>query len=157
GGGWIFQTAPTRPAGQGAKMVYDVALGASVAFGGEIFLNPVDQTAGWDGSGWSVLASSGPQGRVGHALAYDLDRGLIVLFGGEQSKLFGNGPVFNDTWEWDGTTWMPRSPSPSPAARQGHALAYDEARRRTVLFGGDDGASFPVGTPTYFGDTWEWD
>ena len=38
-----------------------------------------------------------------------------------------------------------------PSPRMHHALAYDQARRRVVLFGGDllDGASA--------GDTWEWD
>jgi len=37
-----------------------------------------------------------------------------------------------------------------PSPRSGHAIAYDEVRGRTVLFGG--------GTPsTLFGDTWEWD
>ena len=38
-----------------------------------------------------------------------------------------------------------------PSPRMHHALAYDRARRRVVLFGGDllDGASA--------GDTWEWD
>ncbi|MBK8232988.1 MAG: hypothetical protein IPK72_20990 [Candidatus Eisenbacteria bacterium] len=35
-------------------------------------------------------------------------------------------------------------------ARQGHALAYDSARGRTVLFGG-------VEVSSYVSDTWEWD
>jgi hypothetical protein len=37
-----------------------------------------------------------------------------------------------------------------PGASQDHAMAYDEGRARTLLFGGRDGA-------TLFGDTWEWD
>ncbi|MEE9128279.1 MAG: kelch repeat-containing protein [Planctomycetota bacterium] len=48
-------------------------------------------------------------------------------------------------------TWVGRSPTTSPAGRMIHAMAYDAARQRTVLFGGTAGG-FAV-----FGDTWEWD
>jgi hypothetical protein len=44
--------------------------------------------------------------------------------------------------------WEERSPS--APARFVHAMAYDVARGRTVLFGGANG-------PAAFGDTWEWD
>src|SRR5207247_577924 len=37
----------------------------------------------------------------------------------------------------------------SPSARAYHAMTYDSARGRVVLFGGYDGS--------YRGDTWEWD
>ncbi len=39
----------------------------------------------------------------------------------------------------------------TPAARLGHAAAYDAARGRVVLFGGNPGDG------TVLGDTWEWD
>jgi hypothetical protein len=38
-----------------------------------------------------------------------------------------------------------------PSARTGHAMAFDSARTRVVLFGGDSRRS------TLFNDTWEWD
>ena len=38
-----------------------------------------------------------------------------------------------------------------PSARGEHAIAYDEARERVVLFGGREGGA------TLQGDTWEWD
>jgi hypothetical protein len=37
-----------------------------------------------------------------------------------------------------------------PAARSGHAMAYDRGRKRTVLFGGLSGVTILL-------DTWEWD
>jgi hypothetical protein len=37
-----------------------------------------------------------------------------------------------------------------PKPRSGHALAFDAARGRIVLFGGDAAGSL-------FNDTWEWD
>src|SRR5262249_11780635 len=56
---------------------------------------------------------------------------------------------FADTWEWDGTNWSPGGGAHAPPARFQHALAYDSARGRTVLFGGA-GVSL-------LQDTWEWD
>src|SRR5512134_80585 len=38
----------------------------------------------------------------------------------------------------------------SPLSRNGHAMAYDSARGRVVLFGG-------VRSSGYLADTWEWD
>ena len=38
-----------------------------------------------------------------------------------------------------------------PARRSSHAMAYDEVRGRTVLFGGSSGGA------ALLGDTWEWD
>jgi hypothetical protein len=78
-------------------------------------------------------------------MAYDSERGVTVLFGGYDVY---SGPVFGDTWEWDGTTWTQQS-NTGPSKRYDHAMAYDVARGVTVLFGGDSGHSL--------GETWEWD
>jgi O-antigen ligase/tetratricopeptide (TPR) repeat protein len=74
----------------------------------------------------------------------------VLLFGGSSQGLAEPGVLFADTWEWNGVRWAQRSPAAGPSARWGHALAYDSARLRVVLFGGagGDGA---------LGDTWEWD
>jgi hypothetical protein len=80
-------------------------------------------------------------------MAYDAARGRVVLFGGVTGHYSG---VSDETWEWDGTDWNQLHPSSGPAARSHHAIAYDDTRRRIVLFGGDD-ADFHV-----LGDTWEW-
>jgi hypothetical protein len=64
--------------------------------------------------------------------------------------MFG-GSHRNDTWEWTGAAWQDVTPSAgNPTGRYNHALAYDLARRRSVLFGGR-------GTAGRFADTWEWD
>ncbi|MCK6456017.1 MAG: chitobiase/beta-hexosaminidase C-terminal domain-containing protein [Phycisphaerae bacterium] len=86
---------------------------------------------------------SSPLSRWLHAMAFDSGRQVTVLFGG-----FNSDPVddrLNDTWEWNGTTWVQRSPPISPSARTGHSMAYDSSRGMTMLFGGGDG-----------NDTWEW-
>jgi hypothetical protein len=90
-----------------------------------------------------AMGSSSPPYRGGHAMTYDSARGRVVLFGG-----LGNEVPRVDTWEWDGNTWVERTPATSPPARWGHAMAYDSARGRVVLFGG---------YAPYLSDTWEWD
>jgi len=64
-------------------------------------------------------------------MVYDSARGRVVLFGG-----YGSPPVFGDTWEWDGSNWVERTPATSPTDRYGHEMVYDHARGRVVLFGG---------------------
>ncbi len=49
------------------------------------------------------------------------------------------GPVFfSETWEWNGATWTQRFPTTAPPPRRNHALAYDSARQRVMLFNGTD-------------------
>ncbi len=71
------------------------------------------------------------------ALTYDGARERVVFFGGSAQA--------SETWEWDGDKWLNSTPaSGSPPANEGAAMAFDTARRRTVLH-------------TPFGTTWEWD
>lgn len=131
----------------------DVALGSHalaaaprgrgvLSFGGTPALDRVSSiTLLWDGQTWSEPMGSAPAPRSGHAIAFDTGRARAVLFGGGDSKAYG------DLWEWDGASWLQRNPPGGPSPRWGHAMAYDARRARTVLFGGY------VGTA----ETWEWD
>src|SRR5262249_1313076 len=49
-------------------------------------------------------------------------------------------------------SWTHRAPLNTPPARNSHALAFDVARGRTLLFGGVDRTSGVA-----LADTWEWD
>ena len=95
----------------------------------------------------NVSPAAGPAGRYSHAMAYDSQRGVTVLFGGVNSSFASIG----DTWEWDFNSWTNVSPTTGPSPRSEHTMAYDSQRGVTVLFGGKD-ASF-----NSLGDTWEWD
>jgi Galactose oxidase, central domain len=94
---------------------------------------------------WTQKQDIGPPARLGHALVFDQQAQLAVLFGGDSLQ----GHYFGDTWGWDGQDWTQLADL-GPAPRAGHAVAYDALRNRTVLFGGatSEGAQ---------GDTWEWD
>ena len=95
-------------------------------------------------SGWTLRSTSGPSARVKHAMAFDLYRGVTVLFGGVHNVDLA------DTWEWNGLQWTQRVTATVPPARTFHALASDLSRGRILMFGGTD-----------FGgdmsDTWEYD
>jgi len=81
-------------------------------------------------------------------MAYDSGRGRCVMFGGWNAPI--GSIVFHDTWEWDGTNWQLRAPATVPTERDDHAMAYDQVRGRTVMFGGED-FLFAL-----LGQTWTW-
>ncbi|MBL8756679.1 MAG: hypothetical protein JNK15_25510 [Planctomycetes bacterium] len=114
-------------------------------FGGQMNSTMLGDTWSWDAvtGVWTQLQpalSPSPRGR--HGMVYDAARDRIVLYG-------GFGPL-DDTWEWDGTTWLPRVTAVRPPARAFPGMAWDAQRARVVLFGG------APATGSY-GDTWEWD
>ncbi|MFK7739873.1 MAG: kelch repeat-containing protein [Planctomycetota bacterium] len=82
-------------------------------------------------------------------MAYDLLRGQCVAFGGWDAPVGLN--VFQDTWEYDGVTWVLRAPATIPPERDSHAMAFDVARGQTVMIGGWD-FNFNL-----LNRTWEWD
>jgi hypothetical protein len=135
-------------------MAYDSARGVTVLFGGAG--GGGNDTWEWDGATWTQRQVNGPSPRQSHAMAYDSARGVTVLFGGVNVP---SGTRNNEIWEWDGTAWSQRQFDPgypAPYPRDSVAMAYDSARAVTVLFGGENITGIP-GTPTFYGDTWEWD
>lgn len=102
-------------------------------------------------SGWlPITFQNAPAPRVDGKIAFDANRGRAVLFGGGTAWMGEDWLSENDTWEWDGTDWEQRFPEMSPPPRVTHAMAYDELRSVTVLFGGSD-------QQITLNDTWEWD
>ena len=96
---------------------------------------------------WVEIPLFGPNGRSGVSLAYDLKRERTVLFGGFDVR---TGVYRGDTWESLVGGWTLASPVIAPAPRADYAMAYDAARSRTIVFGGNDAQQ-------YFDDTWLWD
>src|SRR5215831_16296220 len=94
---------------------------------------------------WTQKEDTGPAARFGHAMTYDNDRSLVVLFGGHSGE-----QALNDTWEWDGEYWTQMADI-GPSPRSGHAIVYDGEHRQTVLFGGAG-----KGSPPQLNDTWAW-
>jgi uncharacterized protein (TIGR03437 family) len=150
--------APSPAARIDHMMAWDGARQKIVLFGGKGAPSSSDFTQAvmndtwtWDGANWTQLSPSGsiPPARGAGALVYDDSRQVVVLFGGYSSS----GAKLNDMWEWNGTTWTPRTFSGGPAARSHHRMTYDSYRQQTVLVGGQSGVT---ATP-YFTDIWTWD
>jgi len=140
---WTEVTPATSPRVLNhAAMAYDAARGRMVVHEGG------GSTWEYDGTTWiEAMPSASPPGRWAFAIAYDAARERIVLFGGADVSV---PEILADTWEYDGTTWTELTPAASPPARFGHAMAYDMARGRLVMFGGTIAV-------VELGDTWEYD
>jgi hypothetical protein len=99
---------------------------------------------------WTIrVLATNPAAATFPRLAYDSQRNRCVEFGGWNAP--SGTIVFQDTWEYDGTTWILRAPATVPDERDSHVMAYDSARGRTIMFGGWD-FNF-----VRLGQTWEWD
>ena len=142
--------------GPGARartaMVFDSKRKQIVLFGGVSAPSPPNQqqtfmndTWIWDRSKWHQAAIDGPRGRYAHAMVFDERAGVVLLYGGAAAHK--NAPL-SDMWQWDGERWteIPLRGS-TPGDRYQPVMVYDQARDRTVLFGGSANPS----------DTWEWD
>jgi len=148
-GSWASRTPVPRPeswpaARLGHAMVPDEQRGTVLLFGGQ------GDSAGarlfqdiwqWEGASgtWTELAldssaSAPPSPRAFHALAYDEDRGKVVLFGGRSAA-----GMLQDLWEWDGTDerWIRQEPAGAlPEPRFRPAMTFHGGRRAVVLAGG---------------------
>lgn len=122
--------------------------GQAILYGGSWNATFFADTWLWDGSNWNLLNPANSPGLLAqHAMAYDEGHGQIVLFGG---MVGGTYAYSNETWVWNGSTWRQMHPKVSPPARFGHAMAYDGASKKIVLFGG-------YGNYAEMNDTWVWD
>lgn len=148
--------AVSPPARARAAMAYDAARQRVVLFGGRVAapaIRVVDDTWEWDGANWRQLfPTTPPPARDHHAMAYDPIRQRVVMFGGTTTA----GLSANDVWEWDGSNWaLTPAAGTIPVARVGHAMAFDAASGRVVLFGGD--VATATGGLFTVGGTYEWD
>jgi Galactose oxidase, central domain len=94
---------------------------------------------------WKLAGAQQPPGPIGdYAAAYDSQRNRMILVGGQKGTV-AQPPVTGEIWAYDlaAATWAQLAPTGTgPGARVGHALVYDAARDRLVLFGGDRGTAF---------------
>jgi hypothetical protein len=96
---------------------------------------------------WTLKEDFGPSPRAAHAMAFDSNRGRVVLFGGNPYA----GSILGDTWEWDGEFWTQIS-DVGPSPRSYHAMAFDSTRKVVLLFGG-----IGIAGTNVVADTWSWD
>jgi hypothetical protein len=97
----------------------------------------------WTGTQWQPIASVGPNPTFEPLMVHDGARSLIVMVGERSAQ--------NEvrTWEWDGAAWTLAAIAGAPH-RVRSALAFDDVRGQSILFGGD------VPGQPYAGDLWTW-
>jgi Kelch motif len=152
GNSWAQLPGPLPPSRTHASMVYDSARQRLVMFGGNSSGGPLQDTWEWNGQTWtSPLLLVKPPARWGHAMAFDRERGVTVLYGGYLST----SAFFGDLWEWDGTAWQQIATTNAPGPRFDPTMAFDPINENVLLFGG----SVPVApnSSTAANDTWSWD
>ena len=142
GGVWTDLTSTlliAPPARYGGAMTYDVALGATVLFGGRNGSAYLSDTWTFQNGSWHpMLVTKAPSARTS-SMAYDPRTGLLILYGGVfQSALPLPGPLvtFNDTWQLRSGAWQNITSTVGPGPNGTGSLTADLGDRLFFLAGG---------------------
>jgi hypothetical protein len=148
---WNVRHPANSPPGRtNAAMAYDEPAHQLVLFGGASGVARGD-TWVWDGHNWSQRAPSlSPSPRYAATADYSSDDRQLVLFGGYGGF---SGSRLNETWAWNGQTWVQLYPSKQPPPRVYASLSRGPAGD-LVLFGGSGDAT--KGVHGELNDTWSW-
>ena len=149
---WHRIWPPVAPPGRsGHAMAWDPVRRQVLLFGGRTIKRQFGDTWAWDGRTWRKLApATSPAPRSGHAMVTDPVRRRIVLFGGDTGNPQNLGRASDETWEWDGRTWIQRWPRTVPLRRFNQPMGWDPVGREVIMLGG--GAPFPLDEPFQ----WHW-
>ena len=163
---WTQLTPATSPTPRtGASDSSDIT--GMLIFGGNSGAGRLDELWRLDpfavgGATWTNMAPAGtlPAPRQGHGAAYDVARGVLVVFGGRTAS--GNTGISAETWEWDSVanTWSDKTPAVpvygvnTPAHLENATMVYDFNANHCLMFGGrGNGTSAAMET----NETWSWD
>lgn len=127
------------------------AMSTDPVLGGVLVLAGDGTLYQWRAGAWTVppggTPSATPPPRERAAMVLDPVRSEIVMFGGADGAPGSLTPV-DETWIWL-SGWSQQAPATTPPARWSAAMAYDEARREIVMYGGCTAVDG-------LGDTWVW-
>ncbi len=136
-----FQMAPSPapPSRVGQAMAYDAGSDRVILFGGStsVLSNvPYGDTWAYDlnTNTWENRdPNPAPSPRFVHAMAYEEEADLVLLYGGWT----GTAPS-SETWAYDyeTNTWTNLTPASAPTAATYVDMAYDAESGVTILFGG---------------------
>jgi hypothetical protein len=144
------QVTGSGPAVLGASLAYDEARN-------ELLLLGMNETDG-DTEMYRLVSGSW-QAVTPEDLPACVNLGSMVYQRHNQRVLFVGGQCANGgfddlSFEWDGNNWTDLEPDSTQGILSGFGLAYDQARRETVLFGGFD---FGVSGATFVFRNGSWD
>ncbi len=158
---WEEMTPATSPSGRVDHwMSYDWESDRVILFGGQPTSGYISHTNDtwaydYDTNTWQQMSPAlAPSDRSLHAMAYDNESDVVVLFGG-----IGPSDVnYDDTWHYDfnSDTWTQAAPDPHPGGRLRHSAAYDSHNDVMIIYGGVTGdwhSRYDIDTDT----TWSYD
>lgn len=135
GTSWSTLAGSNAPQGWRYAMgaTYDSARSRTVIFG-NLYIRD-DEVYEYEGNvGWSnPQPSTRPQRRGETAMFFDTALGRSIIFSG---NIFCCPNAENDTWGWDGSTWVTYAAPGAPSVRSLASAAYDTDRQVGVLWGG---------------------
>lgn len=137
---WTNMTTGVKPpARYFHSMVYYPKIDRIVMFGGYTSGPPWALNDAWtydyNTNAWKqMFPSVKPPGTMSHTMAYDSESDRFVMFSGVIV-----GSYTDETWSYNYNTnnWTKMFPSVKPEARESHAMAYDAADDRMIMFGGN--------------------
>lgn len=136
------------------KMVFDSLRGVILLHGGnrgpDYSLESLNETWEWDGMNWTLVSTEGPA-ICQQGMAYDSDRGVAVLFGGENPYGTLADPY---TWEWDSNvrTWK-RFDTTYMEGCANSSMVYDQEHKLMIMHGGEIRGSI---SRSISSQTWAW-
>lgn len=149
-GQWTsLSPATSPPARWGSVSTFDTTDNYVLLFGGYNGAQLLGDSWEFAGGSWQALSpTASPSARYQAGIAFDAYDGFVVLFGGA-SRTSTGWTADGDTWSYHGSTWTQIVPSPgvhplggkllplsSPAPRQALSMAYYDAAKTAILFGG---------------------
>lgn len=135
--GWRRESPPNSPGSRGGFGVM-----ADYPQGGVTLLygsgsSSGDDTWGWNGLDWQLLAPNGPSPRQFVMASWPVLDTVVLVSGSSPS-----------TYHWDGSSWTIKQAATSPPLGfSRHAAAFDGIR--VIAFGGNTGPSSGLGTWSY--------
>jgi len=135
---WIEKKPSVSPSGRFRHaMVYDSISNVIILFGGRNNIGDENFYDTWvydlKKNTWMEMHPvTSPSKRHSHAMVFDEQRGVAVLYGGYGNKRY------SDTWTYNymNNTWTNMNPKDSPGGTYRHAMAYDSVNHIIVLYGG---------------------
>lgn len=122
----------------GFSAAFDRSRGRAIVFGDFQELRP--SVLEFDGSRWHAVEVSFPVPVWYGAMSYEASRSRTLMYGGRlPARIVDSEPCPDRLWAWDGRRWEEVVTERGPGCVEGHSMVYDEARDRTLLFGGVDG------------------
>ncbi len=133
----------------GHAMAFDARRGVTVLFGGtDASATVLGDLWEWDGENWLQIAPTGswPAARWSHAMAFDPNRGVVVMHGGSLSSSPSSS---REWWEWDGASWLRRSAEESggPTSSAHHLMHFGATGEMVAALGSASPWTYFVGTP----------